>query len=117
MFSYHPEEVLYTGEADPSPYELAMEEKRMERKMKQQAKKYGQEAIRSELKQELDAAVPTDAVNLEIHWGRRVLLRVRMLGACYTGLLRGSLSVPRTLGGLGGPPPVFRLCILNLARA
>ena len=38
MFAYHPEEVLYTGEADPSPYELAMEQRRMERKMKQQVK-------------------------------------------------------------------------------
>ena len=60
MFAYHPEEVLYTGEADPSPYELAMEQRRMERKMKQQVKKYGEEAMRSELKQEFDAAVPTE---------------------------------------------------------
>ena len=60
MFAHHPEEVLYTGEADPSPYELAMEQRRMERKMKQQVKKYGEEAMRSELKQEFDAAVPTE---------------------------------------------------------
>ena len=66
MFSYHPEEVLYTGEADPSPYEIAMEEKRMERKMKLQAKKYGQEAIRSELKQELDGPVPTEGFQRSI---------------------------------------------------
>ena len=32
----------------------------MERKMKQQVKKYGEEAMRSELKQEFDAAVPTE---------------------------------------------------------
>ena len=52
--------MLFTGEADPSPYEQAMEQRRMERKMKQQVKKYGEEAMRSELKQEFDAAVPTE---------------------------------------------------------
>ena len=68
-------------------------------------------------------------------WGRRVLLRVRMLGACYMGLLQGSLCGSRTLGSLGGfkgapaveegpkrrragcPPPVFQLYIRNLTRA
>ena len=35
-------------------------------------------------------------------WGRRVLLRVRMLGACYMGFLHGSLFGSRVLGGLGG---------------
>ena len=45
-------------------------------------------------------------------WGRRVLLRVRMLGACYMGLLQGSLFGSRALGSLGAwPPPVFRLYI------
>ena len=34
-------------------------------------------------------------------WGRRVLLRVRMLGACYMGLFHGSLFGSRALGGLG----------------
>ena len=38
----------------------------MERKMKQQAKKYGQEAIRSELKQELDGPVPTEGFQRSI---------------------------------------------------
>ena len=51
-------------------------------------------------------------------WGRRVLLRVRMLGACYMGLLQGSLCGARTLGGLGHcAPPVFRLYIRFLTRA
>ena len=36
-------------------------------------------------------------------WGRRVLLRVRMLGACYMGLLQGSLYRCRVLGSLGAP--------------
>ena len=36
-------------------------------------------------------------------WGRRVLLRVRMLGACYMGFLHGSLFGSRVLGGLGAP--------------
>ena len=50
-------------------------------------------------------------------WGRRVLLRVRMLGACYMGLFHGSLFGSRALGGLGGcPPPVFRLYIRILTR-
>ena len=42
-------------------------------------------------------------------WGRRVLLRVRMLGACYMGLFHGSLFGSRALGGLGGslPPTGF----------
>ena len=51
-------------------------------------------------------------------WGRRVLLRVRMLGACYMGLFHGCLFGSRTLGSLGGcPPPVFQLYIGNLTRA
>ena len=51
-------------------------------------------------------------------WGRRVLLRVRMLGACYMGLFHGSLCGSRTLGSLGHcAPPVFRLYIRFLTRA
>ena len=51
-------------------------------------------------------------------WGRRVLLRVRMLGACYMGFLHGSLFGSRVLGGSGGcRPPVFRLYIRFLTRA
>ena len=51
-----------------------------------------------------DASMTSAAV-----WVRRVLLRVRMGGACYMGLLQGSLCGPRTLGSLGAwPPPVFR---------
>ena len=38
-------------------------------------------------------------------WGRRVLLRVRMLGACYMGLFHGSLFGSRALGGLGTKVP------------
>ena len=49
-------------------------------------------------------------------WGRRVLLRVRMLGACYMGLFHGSLFGSRVLGG-SGRPAVFRLYIRNLTRA
>ena len=50
-------------------------------------------------------------------WGRRVLLRVRMLGACYMGLFHGSLFGSRALGGLGRcAPPVFRLYIRILTR-
>ena len=51
-------------------------------------------------------------------WGRRVLLRVRMLGACYMGLFHGSLFGSRVLGGSGGCRPAgFRLYIRNLTRA
>ena len=51
-------------------------------------------------------------------WGRRVLLRVRMLGACYMGLLQGSLYRCRVLGSLGAwPPPVFQLYNGILTRA
>ena len=51
-------------------------------------------------------------------WGRRVLLRVRMLGACYMGLFHGSLFGSRVLGGSGTwSPPVFRLYIRYLTRA
>ena len=60
-----------------------------------------------------DASMTSAAV-----WVRRVLLRVRMLGACYMGLLHGSLCGSRTLGSLGAwPPPVFRLYIRFLTRA
>ena len=53
-----------------------------------------------------------------VAWGGRVLLRVRMLGACYMGLFHGSLFGSRALGGLGGcRPPVFRLYIRILTRA
>ena len=77
MFAYHPEEVLYTGEADPSPYELAMEQRRMERKMKQQVKKHGEEAMRSELKQEFDVAVPAWPHRADLH-----CLASKRLGRC-----------------------------------
>ena len=51
-------------------------------------------------------------------WGRRVLLRVRMLGACYMGLFHGGRSRCRALGGLGHcAPPVFQLYIPILTRA
>ena len=50
-------------------------------------------------------------------WGRRVLLRVRMLGACYMGLFHGSLFGSRVLGGSGSCPTVFRLYIRDLTLA
>ena len=52
-------------------------------------------------------------------WGRRVLLRVRMLGACYMGLLHGSLFGSRALGGLAltdfpGLHPYLDPCVTGL---
>ena len=61
MFSVDPEEYYYAGETEPSPYELAMEQKRMDRLLQQQVKRYGDDAMRSNPKISVDnSTIPTE---------------------------------------------------------
>ena len=61
MFAVDPEEVYYTGEVDASPYELAMEQKRMDRLLQQQLNRYGDEAMRVTPKLSVDnSTIPTE---------------------------------------------------------
>ena len=61
MFSVDPEEYYYSGETEPSPYELAMEQKRMDRLLQQQVKRYGDDAMHSNPKISVDnSTIPTE---------------------------------------------------------
>ena len=61
MFSVDPEEYYYAGETEASPYELAMEQKRMDRLLQQQVKRYGDDAMRSNPKISVDnSTIPTE---------------------------------------------------------
>ena len=61
MFSVDPEEYYYAGETEASPYELAMEQKRMDRLLQQQVKRYGDDAMHSNPKISVDnSTIPTE---------------------------------------------------------
>lgn len=61
MFSVDPEEYYYSGETEASPYELAMEQKRMDRLLQQQVNRYGDDAMRVNPKISVDnSTIPTE---------------------------------------------------------